>query len=480
MTSKHLSRRHFLRIIGVASASSLAAACGAEDEVEDGSDTTLDAANDVTDDIGRTDAGDVGDAATDIALDSGDIEDAEGSDAASDVIEDAGNDVITVTPDLNRGPWVSVSGTSVVLRFENRDDGASRTVVLVDADGNETSAETVIISSEELIYEFPPEPIRSADRDSPGVWAMHEARFEELVAGARYTWRVTGTDDVLHEGTFRAPPEAGAFRVLWVADTMRPVSEQVAALAAAEAIDLHIHGGDIQYQSNPTDTWNGYFAAWAPIHRKAPSHFIIGNHEYEELDEFEVQYARMLFGQGDTINEQSSADYHAFSYGGVRFVCMNSEAEDFDVAEGAQLAWLRAELAAARENEAIRRIVVAFHRPYYSFSRNAVRMSHRLALHPIFVEYGVDLVLCGHQHSYERFEVDGIPYVVDGGGGAGLYNPNEALEEIEVERPEEIALRLVVEKSHGYLTIDVDDAGAMTVVRTNLTGNETDRFVIGA
>ena len=40
----------------------------------------------------------------------------------------------------------------------------------------------------------------------------------------------------------------------------------------------------------------------------------------------------------------------------------------------------------------------------------------------MFAAAGVDLVLSGHDHNYQRFAgVDGVTYVVTGGGGAGLY-----------------------------------------------------------
>ena len=38
----------------------------------------------------------------------------------------------------------------------------------------------------------------------------------------------------------------------------------------------------------------------------------------------------------------------------------------------------------------------------------------------IFVAYGVDLVLAGHDHNYERTHaIDGVTYVVSGAGGRG-------------------------------------------------------------
>ena len=38
-----------------------------------------------------------------------------------------------------------------------------------------------------------------------------------------------------------------------------------------------------------------------------------------------------------------------------------------------------------------------------------------------YKQWGADLVLAGHDHTYERFEIDGLPYVVNGLGGAVFY-----------------------------------------------------------
>jgi predicted phosphodiesterase len=41
-------------------------------------------------------------------------------------------------------------------------------------------------------------------------------------------------------------------------------------------------------------------------------------------------------------------------------------------------------------------------------------------LERMFIEHGVDMVISGHDHDYERLERGGIVYVVSGGGGADL------------------------------------------------------------
>jgi hypothetical protein len=50
-------------------------------------------------------------------------------------------------------------------------------------------------------------------------------------------------------------------------------------------------------------------------------------------------------------------------------------------------------------------------------------MGKRAVLAPIFEAHHVDLVFNGHDHDYERTQsINGVVYIVSGGGGASLYN----------------------------------------------------------
>jgi len=56
---------------------------------------------------------------------------------------------------------------------------------------------------------------------------------------------------------------------------------------------------------------------------------------------------------------------------------------------------------------------VAFHHPAYSSGEHG---SSAYMQWP-FKKLGVDLVLSGHDHDYERLNIDGLTYFVDGAGG---------------------------------------------------------------
>jgi hypothetical protein len=81
--------------------------------------------------------------------------------------------------------------------------------------------------------------------------------------------------------------------------------------------------------------------------------------------------------------------------------------------DDAQLAWLDRTLAAATQTWRI----VAIHHPPYSAGYQGSSPEVREKVVPIVRRHGVQLVLSGHDHDYQRSNVlDGVTYVVSGGG----------------------------------------------------------------
>lgn len=90
------------------------------------------------------------------------------------------------------------------------------------------------------------------------------------------------------------------------------------------------------------------------------------------------------------------------------------------VDDPAQLRWLERTLARTAD-EAAPWTVVAQHHPPYSAGRHGSHEPSQRLLVPLFVRYGVDLVLAGHDHDYQRSTPQrGVVYLVSGGGGAAL------------------------------------------------------------
>jgi 3',5'-cyclic AMP phosphodiesterase CpdA len=96
-------------------------------------------------------------------------------------------------------------------------------------------------------------------------------------------------------------------------------------------------------------------------------------------------------------------------YGDVMIVGLDSNlAEDPD-----QIAFLEQTLATTTAPWRI----VAVHHPPYSAGYQGSNMTVRRIYQPIFERYGVQLVLSGHDHDYQRsVPINGVTYVVSGAG----------------------------------------------------------------
>jgi hypothetical protein len=101
--------------------------------------------------------------------------------------------------------------------------------------------------------------------------------------------------------------------------------------------------------------------------------------------------------------------YYSFDYGNIHFICLESERDELRAPNSAMWTWLEADLAA---NDKSWTIAFWHHPPYSKGSHNSDSESELIEMRqralPILEEGGVDLVLCGHSHSYERsFLLDG-------------------------------------------------------------------------
>ena len=136
---------------------------------------------------------------------------------------------------------------------------------------------------------------------------------------------------------------------------------------------------------------------------------------YKQLIEEGVKFYAAL---GNHDNASNQVNYKPFNMGGreyysfrpklgVRFFALNSNYMDQK-----QLAWLDTELAASGSDWKI----VYFHHPIYASGMHGSNMELRAVLEPLFLKYGVTVVITGHEHFYERIKPQqGIQYFVVGG-----------------------------------------------------------------
>ena len=124
---------------------------------------------------------------------------------------------------------------------------------------------------------------------------------------------------------------------------------------------------------------------------------VIGNHDIEDLQNYMNHFGL-------------TKEYYSFDFKNVHFIALGTEEEylDFsnDIAKE-QLAFVKSDLEKASTNPDIDWIIPFFHRLMYYDDQcdNLVdEYDHNLVdvYHPLFEKYGVNLVLHGHAHTYER------------------------------------------------------------------------------
>ena len=118
-----------------------------------------------------------------------------------------------------------------------------------------------------------------------------------------------------------------------------------------------------------------------------------------------------MFGDGPADDQVAELGmpgrWWARSEGDVLLIGLDSNlADDPD-----QRAWLERTLASATETWRI----VMVHHPPYSAGYQGSNEDVRRAFVPLFERYGVQLVLSGHDHDYQRsVPINGVTYVVTG------------------------------------------------------------------
>jgi hypothetical protein len=176
---------------------------------------------------------------------------------------------------------------------------------------------------------------------------------------------------------------------------------------------LVAHVGDVSYRGSILERWEDvWLRPYKPLLDAGVRFEVaLGNHELEEGQSEET--VRWIHERLEVLGYDNT--YRVVPYGPVDFFFLDSSTPLATGEKSAeQLAWLDAALAAST---APWRIAVVHHAPYSSSAKRGSNLELRAAVEPLFIEHGVQLVLTGHDHTYERTTPqDGVTYVVTGAG----------------------------------------------------------------
>ncbi len=196
--------------------------------------------------------------------------------------------------------------------------------------------------------------------------------------------------------------------------------------------DFIVHTGDIVESSKYESEWKAMLHDNFAYLSQIPMMAISGNHETSYKNGSNEIYKHFH----NSMPEQSTDKgyYYSFVYGNAKFIMLNTNRLTGTSLTQDQYDWLVKEL---KSNTATWTIV-ALHNPLYSAGKygsnpdyNSISVGLRTQLQKIFAEYGVDIVLQGHDHLVSRTlpidgngktstetwqTVNGIRYTVDPNG----------------------------------------------------------------
>ena len=241
------------------------------------------------------------------------------------------------------------------------------------------------------------------------------ASLSGFTAGSINCYEVDDTNGVVVGRTgFRSAPAADStapVRFLAFGDSGGDGSDQYALLEQMYTVpyDLMVHTGDLAYDNGTIDQIEDtVFAVYNDLLRNIPLFPAAGNHDYETMQGAPFRDVFDLPSAGDG---QPNEKWYSYDWGRVHFVALDTEAD-----YATQAKWLDNDLAATDRPWKI----IYLHRPPYSSGEHGSDTDLRAKLAPVLAKHHVQLVLAGHDHSYERIAPqDGTHYVVTGGGGVG-------------------------------------------------------------
>jgi hypothetical protein len=252
---------------------------------------------------------------------------------------------------------------------------------------------------------------------------IHEVHLRGLKPNTTYQYRVSDGSGGAFKAWFTTAPPLGTkdWRMVVYGDnrsnpeTHRGNVEQIMKLKPG----IVLNSGDLVARGREYDQWKTqYFDPMRGLAEYVPIYPCMGNHEQNAIHYY--NYSSMPDSEGEV--------YYSFDYANAHIIALNSNSRDAPFQRGeAQTEWLIADLKANQDKQWI---IVFFHHPLFRCHPTRGITSQRWVWQPIFDEYGVDLVVNGHDHYYQRTYAigsyagepqKGVYHLISGGGGAGTY-----------------------------------------------------------
>jgi len=245
---------------------------------------------------------------------------------------------------------------------------------------------------------------------------LHQVKLTNLHPAQTYYYQCNWPDGKTSQGSFRTAPNDAVtpLRIAVLGDSRSDLSmaQKIAELIMGRDPDIVLHTGDIVGNGNDQGQWKTYF--FDPMKKLLPNipiYPVLGNHEQE---------SPFYYNFFPLNNRQP---WWAENYGSVHIIGLDT---NLPIGAGSeQYQFLVTELKKQEQPWTL----VMFHHPLFHTHPWRPIQDFRYDLQPLFIRYGVDLVLTGHDHYYHRtFPIGhmgerqtGVVHITTAGGGATLY-----------------------------------------------------------
>ena len=292
-------------------------------------------------------------------------------------------------------------------------------------------------------------------RRSEDMWV---AELRDLPVGPSIRYRVRSAVGTTPDYQFRVGAEKDKrFRFAVFGDTRsgHSVHRSIVEALEREKVDFTVHTGDMVERGGRQDQWARFFQIERPLLVDTPMMPLVGNHDVSGRDYFRHYFLHALWADNQ--------HYFVRDWGQLRVVGVDSGIE---CREGCSQ-YFFAERALAEGERQGKLMVMALHYPPYSSGEHGSSPDVQGPISTLARRHGVELVLTGHDHDYERTRpIDGTTYVVTGSSGAPIRpiqprwftaeartEPHYVLVDVE---PERLILRAVNLRGETFDTAVID------------------------
>jgi hypothetical protein len=285
---------------------------------------------------------------------------------------------------------------------------------------------------------------------NPAVSVTHSVQLTGLTPYTKYFYSIGTTTAVIQSGadnyflTSPVPGTEGPYR-FWVtgdcgnsSTNQTNCKNQYLAYTGTTVTNGWLLLGDNAYSNGTNAEFNSEFFAYYQndIMKKAVLWPSPGNHDYYSGSS--TNYSASYFsifstpttGQAGGLASSTPA-YYSYDYGNIHFMSLdsygNQDGNKMYDTTGAQAVWIKNDLAANTK-----KWVIAYwhHPPYTMGSHNSDSEGDLVAIHARFIRIlerlGVDLILCGHSHDYERSRLINGHYGNEASFNAGTHNKSSS------------------------------------------------------